>query len=90
MPERWGWTRDGKQQPTDEKLYDAAKKACAAMGKTDDYRCIWGMYRKNWEREYGKELLSAPPGGEKAKAGGEAGSPGGHSPASTPGVTPRE
>lgn len=89
MPENYGWTRDGKQQPIDEKLWDDAKKACAAMKKEGDYACIGGMYKKNWERENGRELLGSPPGGAKSKAGGEAGS-GGHSPASASGVTPGE
>jgi len=89
MPEHYGYTRDGKQQPIDEHLWDAAKKACKAMGKEDDYQCTWGMYKKNWQREHGKELLGSPPGGNKSEAGGEGGR-GGHSPAGAPGVTPGE
>jgi len=90
MPEHYGYTRDGRQVPIDEKLWNDAKKACAAMEKEGDYKCIGGMYRRNWEREKGRELLSSPPGGGKAKAGGESGSRGGSSPASASGVTPGE
>lgn len=89
MPDSYGYTRNGQQQPIDEKLWSDAKKACVAMKKADDYQCIWGMYKKNWEREHGKELLGSPPGGSKSKAGGEAGR-GASSPASASGVTPEE
>ena len=89
MPEHYGYTRNGQQVPIDEKLWDAARKACKAMGKEDNCQCTWGMYKKNWEREKGRELLGSPPGGAKSHAGGE-GSRRGSSPASVPGVASGE
>lgn len=68
MPRNWGYSMDGEPMKIDEGLYKDAKTACGEMGKGSDYKCIWGMYRKNWERKHGKVLLNKP---RSEGAGGE-------------------